>query len=56
LRWGRTPTVSGNTPSAKIQPAVFLVEGTGLVSWENDFPKPTESPLDLINALVSGQQ
>lgn len=55
-RWGRTPTVSGNTPSAKIQPAVFLVEGTGLVSWENDYPKPTESPLDLINALVSGQR
>lgn len=55
-RWGRTPAASESAASVQIQPAVFLVDGTGMVSWADDFPKPTESPLDLINALVSGQR
>ncbi len=54
--WGRTQGAQTSTAGAKIQPAAFLVEATGLVSWDGDFPKPADDAIDLINALVSGQR
>ncbi|GEM_PF-302531 len=54
--WGRTQGTPASSAGAKIQPAAFLVEATGLVSWNDDFPKPADDAIDLINALVSGQR
>jgi peroxiredoxin len=55
-RWGRTQGTQASAAGAKIQPAAFLVEATGMVDWEGDFPKPADDAIDLINDLVAGRR
>jgi hypothetical protein len=33
-----------------------LIDATGMVSWNDKFPKPVEDTEGLINAILSGEQ
>ncbi len=54
--WGRARSVSGASAPSPVEPAAFLIEANGLVSWGEGFPRPLDDPLALINAIVSGQK
>ena len=54
--WGRAMLADGETGPPKITPAAFLVDATGMVSWDGKFPKPVEDAQVLINAILSGEQ
>jgi len=54
--WGRTQGTQASTTGAKIEPAAFLADATGLVSWKGDFPRPADDAIDLINDLVAGRR
>lgn len=61
VQWGTVQAAAstpGNLPSDQpalsIQPAVFLIERSGLVDWENNYPRPVSDPSQLIRTLLTG--
>lgn len=51
--WGCAGPGTAENPRL-IRPALFLIERSGHVAWQGDFPQPVSDPQQLITLLIEG--
>ncbi len=54
-RWGVCTEVPAAGQAARISPALFLVDRSGLVAWSGDHPQPLSDPEAAITGLLRGE-
>ncbi|MFM7057611.1 MAG: peroxiredoxin family protein [Planctomycetota bacterium] len=53
--WGVCREAPGPGRPARISPALFLVDRSGLVAWSGDLPRPLSDPEAAITGLLRGE-